>query len=98
EVEHRTAAVELLGEVVEVEHVDLAPVDVVAVRRVGIENPHVVAGSDEGIDDARADEARAPGDRDRLVRSLAHDSTSRSAVTTWSRCAVVITADTGRQT
>ena len=110
EVEHRAAAVELLGQVVEVEHVDLAPVDVVAVRRLRVEHPHGVAGVDQGVDDVRADEARATGDRPITVLMTVASTTEhltgvrvarsrldvRTPTRAWSR-RVVITADTGRQ-
>ena len=67
EVEDRVRVLQRVGDGVLVEHVDVGPLDVRLRRRLRVDDPHVVARAEEGVDDVRADEARAAGDRDQFV-------------------------------
>ena len=67
EVEHRTAALERVGERVLVEEVDLDPLGFGLQRRALVEDAHRVTGVEQRVDDVRADESRSAGYGDGVV-------------------------------
>ncbi len=84
EVEHRLRVLDRVGDGVLVEHVDVGPFRLGLQRRLRVDDAHVVAGTEQRVDDVGADEAGTAGDRDQSVahcRSISVSAVPRDSMT-----------------
>ncbi len=84
EVEHGLRVLHRVGDGVLVEHVDVGPLRLGLHRRLRVDDPDLVAGAEQRVDDVRTDETGAARDRDQPVahgRSIPLSAVPRDSTT-----------------